>query len=208
MTSMFERVREFVTPEKPIKGMETWRLALIILLIALSANILLICTLGTKTNWTVIIGLGIDLIGALIIAAPDFEFLTNFLYVGRLRRGRRKLHDYNAKSVERFVPTNPQPWYQELREEIDKFAFADDIPEEAWFERNPDWPDTLLVYSKDDKLKPVHATARLPFTNLDRHLIHRIEELDSRVRRQGAILLFIGFSLQIVGLLFESAIYQ
>jgi hypothetical protein len=148
------------------------------------------------------IGLFIDIIGTLCIAAPDIPVLNTKLRGGRLREARAKLETSGI--------THIMVGFDDLLEEIAAFP-DEDITEEPDYisvnepveGRNPENWLTVYGHYHTEGEGPMRREklVNVPYEILRLRLREQIQKSESRIRGIGFVILALGFIIQIIGVL-------
>lgn len=146
------------------------------------------------------IGLGVDVIGTLVIAAPDIPYINRWFRGGRLREGRAQLETGGL--------VNGRPGFDEVFELIEDPPGIEvtSVPDVITVEddrRGPyNWSSIYGHYfpEEGDTMDAERITS-IPFHVLQIQIREAIKKSESRIRMTGFILLSLGFSIQIVGVL-------
>lgn len=146
------------------------------------------------------IGLAIDVIGTLCIAAPDVPYLNKWFLGGRLRDARAKL--------ETTVLSKEMAGYDDIIEAIEEFPEVEieSRPEVITVERNigsREHSGAIYGHYQREGEEMMEGKKLTPVTFGAFRLLLRekIRESESRIRMAGFITLAFGFMVQIVGVL-------
>ena len=146
------------------------------------------------------IGLLIDILGTLCIAAPDIPYTNKWFQGGRLRDARAKLETSGlANGMTGFddvLELIEDPAGIEVEHRPDMITVEDE-------RRGPhNWSSIYGHYSPEEgNTMDAERLTSIPYHGLQIQMRERIKESESRIRMTGFLLLALGFSIQIIGIL-------
>lgn len=194
--------------------------ALPVLFLAIVGTCIALNTSRPYTNLT-ILGLFLDIIGAVILSIPDLKIISRQFYGGRLRQALMTLQQekYGYSSL------SPPEWKEGgFRSMVDSTGFWEvvdvmsQIYDDSSLSKGKTWNDISNLTAVENPTASEHTTEKLTPTSLaivgidnggtevivaDAELVMSriqkvIEEFNGRFRRVGVLLLVVGFSLQIL----------
>lgn len=150
---------------------------------------------GCSTDWFVVSGLFVDIVGALILAIPDIPSYRKVAYGGRVREAYSRL--ILEERDGRIAPDTR--YYDAFHTALRERLLPRDVPENAYFDIEP-VPRIVddIVLIKNKQLEPVQ---RINLANVERILTNVYENEDGKFRRLGIFLLVIGLSTQLLGII-------
>lgn len=145
----------------------------------------------------VILGFVVDIFGALILATPDIPQYKKWTYGGSVRNAYLRL-----TLDERAGRISPDTrYYNAFRTALTEHMLPGDVPENATFEFKSGNVDDIMIIN-DEEFQP--ETGPISLGNVERMLIDTYRREESRFRLLGILLLVIGFSAQVSGMLVDT----
>jgi hypothetical protein len=181
----------------PWKGLKATQVAAITVCLNTILIFAVYCLAGNSRNWFVLFGLLTDITGAIVLAIPDLPRYRELFYAGHLDRALGKMKT-DFKGPGRITPS--EPWYDTFRDFLDSEVILEEIPDDAWFE-----------IDRHDRFSPLNNRMQaiqptIAFRNIERDFNWKIRELEGRIRRNGIVVLGIGFFIQILGYILPNGI--
>lgn len=155
---------------------------------------------GCSTDWFVVSGLAVDIMGAVILAIPDIPSYREVAYGGRVREAYQRL--VLEERDGRIAPDTR--YYEAFHTALSEELLSRDVPENAYFDIEPA-PRIVddIVEIQDESFNLVQ---RINLGNVERILTKAYETEDGKFRRLGIFLLVIGLSTQLLGMLVNQSL--
>jgi hypothetical protein len=184
------RLTEYIK-ENPIKApsAKTGSLGAVVILSLSVPGYLII---GCSTDWVVVSGFVVDIVGATILAVPDLPIYDEYTYGGRVRQAYLRMTQDEQNG--RIAPETR--YYDCFRSALRERLPPQDFPEGAYFDIEYR-PTGEVFYIKDETLN-VQKVSKLG--NIERVLTDVYESREGDFRRLGISFLIIGFLAQLLGM--------
>ena len=158
----------------------------------------------TVYPWLTVCGLGVDIIGAFVIALPDVPPLFKKLKGGRIREGKYQLESFALIGGTQAYDTILNELESLYDEHLDAEWRLNPEPHHITIEEGDvlgGEGKTLVAYtaSDDEDDKERWEIGNIPYWTIELHLRRRIQYEESKIRAFGFGLLASGFAIQILG---------
>lgn len=186
--------------------------------VILIGGLLSVCYYPLSKGQVVLLGLGIDLIGAVVLAVPDIPSLNTLFESGHLQRAR----ETTIESFPSWAIADPEVPDDSLLSNSSAPRFVDllallreNYEESNYTESEIDWDEIDVISQGSKEFYPGDERMALILSGAEEDLYfeleaakyyvdERIRKLDSRFRRNGIVLLGLGFIVQGISVFIQS----